>query len=400
MTKILMINTCNFGSTGNIMLGIKETAKMNGYNVATAIAKSRSNKKKRLMDNVYIGSIMERNSHILTSMLTGFNGCFSVFTTWRFLKRIKQYSPDIIHLHNLHGWYINLPMLFFYIKKNNIKVVWTLHDCWAFTGQCPHFTITKCNKWKSGCYDCPSYREYPGSYVDRTRIMYKLKKKWFTGVSDLTIVTPSEWLAKLVKESFLKEYDVKVINNGIDLSVFKPTESNLRKQLNLEGKYVLLGVASPFTNKKGLDIFVELADRLSDEYKIVLVGLTKEQIFKMPDNIIGMGRTSSQEELAKFYTMADIFINPTREDNFPTVNIEALACGTPTVTFRTGGSPEIIDDTCGSVVDCNDIEALQKEIVRICEERPYYKDSCLKRTMSYDMNKKFTEYLMLYNGEV
>jgi len=394
--KILQINSCNFGSTGGIMIGISDVAKSN-FEVYTACSNSRSNKRKRIDNQIFIGSLLGKNLHMFLSKFTGFNGCFSILDTYLFLKKLNRINPDIIHLHNLHGWYINLPMLFSYIKKNNIKTIWTLHDCWAFTGDCSYFDIVKCRKWKTGCFNCPQIKKYPESYVDRTKMMYKFKKKWFTGVKNLTVVTPSKWLASLVKESFLNEYNVKVINNGIDLSVFKPTESKLREKLRLENKTVLLGCASPFDERKGFDVFLKLAEKLNDSYKIILVGLSKEQIDNLPDNIIGIERTSSKEELAKFYTMADIFINPTREDNFPTVNIESLACGTPVITFDTGGSPESLDETCGVVVPCDDIEKLYETIVSLKKEMTS-KVACINRSKKFDMYDKFKEYIYLYNN--
>ena len=262
--KVLQINSCNFGSTGGIMLGIAKVGKNSGNDMYTAFAKSRSNSKKHLESSIEIGGIISRNLHLILSKLTGYNGCFSVIATWHFLKKVKKLQPDIIHLHNLHNCYINLGMLLSYIKKHNIKTVWTLHDCWAFTGQCPHFTIAKCDKWKSHCRECGQYKCYPSSMVDRTKIMYKLKKKWFTGVKNMTIVTPSKWLADLVGQSFLKEYDVKVINNGINLQVFKPTKSNFREKYDLENKHIILGVAMYWTKRKGMDVFLKLAEKLDD----------------------------------------------------------------------------------------------------------------------------------------
>ena len=393
---ILQINSCNFGSTGNIMLNIADIAQKEGNTAYIAYPDSNSNRRKKADGDILIGNRFARNIHLRLAKLTGFNGCFSLFDTWRFLRKIDKIHPDIIHLHNLHNCYINLPMLFKYIKKNNIKTVWTLHDCWAFTGQCPCFTMEKCDKWKTGCYDCKQYKEYPQSNADRTKTMYKLKKKWFTGVNDMVIVTPSQWLADLVKQSFLKDYYVKVINNGIDLSIFKPTESDFRQKYNLQNKYIVLGVASPWGKRKGFDVFSELAKRLDDRYRIVLVGLSKEQKESLPQNVIGLERTANQTELAQMYTAADVFANPTREDNFPTVNMEALACGAPVVTFNTGGSPEMLDKNCGSVTDCEDIDAFEKEIRKVCENKPYSREDCLKRAGQFDMNDKFEEYVRLY----
>ena len=394
--KIIEINSCNFGSTGGIMLNIADIARKEGHEVYVSYPDSNSNRKKQTDGDILIGNRFARNLHLQLAKLTGFNGCFSMFDTWRFLKKVDKIKPDIIHLHNLHNCYINLPMLFKYIKRHDIKVVWTLHDCWAFTGQCTYFTMAKCDKWKRDCYGCTQYKKYPECNIDRTKTMYKLKKKWFTGVKDITFITPSEWLADLVKQSFLKDYPVKVINNGIDLSVFKPTESDFREKHGLQNKYIVLGVASPWEKRKGLDVFLKLAKRFDDRYKFVLVGLSKEQKENLPPNIIGFERTANQTELAQVYTAADVFANPTREDNFPTVNIEALACGTPVVTFKTGGSPEMIDENCGSVAACDDVDSFEKKIRFVCENKPYSRENCIKRAKKFDMNDKFEEYVRLY----
>lgn len=395
--KTVLINSCNFGSTGNIMLEIAETAENGGYTAAVCYPQSRDNSRKQKEKDFVIGTRFSRNIHLQLAGITGLNGCFSYFSTLKLLKKLDKVKPDIIHLHNLHNCYINLSMLFKYIKKHNIKTVWTLHDCWAFTGHCPHFDMIGCDKWKTGCYSCPQYKEYPKSLFDNSKYMYRLKKKWFTGIKDMTIVTPSEWLAGLVKESYLKDYPVKVINNGIDLNVFKPTESDFREKYALENKYIVLGVAFGWGRRKGLDVFVELARRLDKEkYKIVLVG-TDDNIDKLlPDNIISIHRTQNQTELAEIYTAADVFANPTREENYPTVNMEALACGTPVVTFNTGGSPEMLDETCGAAVAKDDNDAMYNEIIRICEKKPYSMEACIKKAKGFDKNEKFGEYIRLY----
>lgn len=395
--KTVLINSCNFGSTGNIMLEIAETAENGGYTAAVCYPQSRDNSRKQKEKDFIIGTRFSRNIHLMLAEITGLNGCFSYFSTLKLLKKLDKLKPDIIHLHNLHNCYINLSLLFKYIKKHNIKTVWTLHDCWAFTGHCPHFDMIGCDKWKTGCYSCPQYKEYPKSLFDNSKYMYRLKKKWFTDIKDMTIVTPSEWLASLVKESYLKDYPVKVINNGIDLNVFKPTESDFRKKYALENKYIVLGVAFGWGRRKGLDVFVELARRLDKEkYKVVLVG-TDDNVDKLlPDNIISIHRTQNQTELAKIYSAADVFANPTREENYPTVNMEALACGTPVVTFNTGGSPEMLDETCGAAVAKDDNDAMYNEIIRICEKKPYSLEACIKKAKGFDKNEKFGEYIRLY----
>jgi glycosyltransferase involved in cell wall biosynthesis len=228
--------------------------------------------------------------------------------------------------------------------------------------------------------------------------MWRLKKKWFTGVEDMTIVTPSQWLAGLVKESILKDYTVKVIHNGIDLSIFKSMPNNFREKYGIpENKKILLGVAFGWGIRKGLDVFLELEKRLDPhKYQIVLVGTDDKVDKQLPAGIISIHRTQNQQELAEIYTAADLFVNPTREENYPTVNMESLACGTPVLTFRTGGSPEILDENTGAVVDCDDIDALEQEIVRICDKKPHSMEACLTRAKSFDMNERFEEYIKLY----
>ena len=394
--NIAGINTVHYGSTGKIMLQIASKARESGHFVKT-FSKTWKNNEKVNTDHTYIGTYLNNICHRILSPITAKDELFSYNSTKTLIRQLKLFSPDIIHLHNLHGWYLNLPLLFNYIKEYNIHVVWTLHDCWSFTGQCPHFVIADCNRWKTGCHHCPIYREYPATLYDRTKTMYKLKKEWFTGVKNLTIVTPSQWLASLVKQSYLNDYPVKVIHNGIDLTVFTPSPSDFRAKHKLENKFIVLGVAFGWGRRKGLDVFIELSKRLDKEkYQIVLVGTDSNVDKQLPKNIISIHRTQNQTELAELYTAADVFANPTREEVLGVVNIETLACGTPVITFNTGGSPEIIDENTGAVVDCDDIDAMEKEIIRICETRPYTKAACLEKAREFDMHKRFDEYIDLY----
>lgn len=395
--RIVQINGGAKGSTGKIMFGIAELAKAQGYDVMCASPITTTNRDAGEGCGYYrIGTFNSRRINVLLSRITGFNGCFAWIETYKFLKKLDEFKPDIIHLHNLHDSYINLPMLFNYIKKNNVSVVWTLHDCWAFTGQCPHFTIAKCNRWKTGCYDCRQYHEYPSSLYDNTKKMWQLKKQWFTGIKNLTIVTPSKWLAGLVKESYLKSYPVKVINNGINLNVFQPRKSDFREQYSIPpSRIIVLGVAFGWGYKKGLDCFIELAKELDKEkYQIVLVGTDDKVDEILPDNIISIHRTENQEKLAEIYTAADVFVNPTREENYPTVNMEAVACGTPVITFRTGGSPECVDDNTGFVVNSFD------ELLEVINKNQYAEASrftCIKSSRRFDDKAKCGEYINLYN---
>ncbi len=400
--KVAQINMTPVGSTGKIMRQIAITARETGieaHSFTTEIFSVHERAPRLDEENLhYFGSFFENMLHSYLGKLLGLTGYFSYFGTLGLIRELKKISPDIVHLHNLHNFCINLPLLFRYLKKSDVKVIWTLHDCWAFTGHCPYFDMFGCDRWKTGCFKCGQLRGYPKSYLDTSRMMYKAKRKMFTSLENLTLVTPSEWLAGLVRESFLKDFPVKVINNGIDLSVFKLTESGFRKKHNLENKKLVLAVSFGWSRRKGLDVLLELAKRLPENYRLCLVGTNKELDKTLPHNVISIHRTNNQEELAEIYSAADVFVTPTREDNFPTVNLEALACGTPVITFRTGGSPECIDSTCGSVVEKDDIDAMEKEIIRICEETPFGERACLERAQQFKMENKFKEYIDLYEN--
>lgn len=376
------------------MLQTARLARMSGHEVKTFSKRWRNNPD--LEGHRYIGTLCENILHRIGAPLLAADGAFSAFATRRLIRQLETFAPDLVHLHNLHGWYLNYEMLTRYLKKKGVRVIWTLHDCWPFTGQCPHFVMAGCEKWRTGCHHCPQLREYPEAYFDRTKAFWEKKKGWFTGVRNMTIVTPSHWLAELVKESFLKEYPVRVIHNGIDLSVFRPTESDFREKYHCENKHLVLGVAFDWGQRKGLDVFIELARRLGSDYKIVLVGTDEKVEHVLPDNIISIRRTQNQKELAEIYSASDVFVNPTREDTFPTVNLEALACGTPVVTFRTGGSPECIDENCGCVVETNNVDILEQEIRRICNEKPFSEAACIRRAAGFDMRDRFEEYVRLY----
>jgi glycosyltransferase involved in cell wall biosynthesis len=394
--KLLQVNAVSYGSTGSIMFQLADLLEERGDQVLCTSGFTWKGCDRP--DYVMTSNILEKTAHTYLARLTGRIGGFSRHATRQLLRKLDDFQPDLIHLHNLHSWFINIPMLFDYIRQHNIPVVWTLHDCWSFTGHCPHFAMIGCDKWKTGCHHCPQYRAYPQCYFDFSKSMWHRKRSWFTGVNNLTIVTPSQWLADQVKQSYLQEYPVRVINNGIDLSVFKPTEGSFRSKYHCEDKFILLGVAFDWDNRKGLDVFLELAKRLEDTFQIVLVGTNDNMDSKLPPEIISIHRTNSQAELAEIYTAADLFVNPTREDTYPTVNMESIACGTPVLTFRTGGSPEIPDASCGCAVECGDIDALEQEIRRIARENPYPTGNCLAHGKTFDKKERFREYISLYDN--
>lgn len=361
MYKIVHINTFPNKATGSIMFSVhNELQKLDKWDSYVVWGRGRTPKDKVHEYNMQCG--WEIMMHGVLSRIfdnTGFN---SDYATERLLQKMEYLMPDIIQLHNLHGYYINVKMLFEWIKHRNIPVVWTLHDCWAFTGHCAYFDYANCNCWKNGCHDCVQKKSYPASLVFDNSKLNWLRKKELFNYKQLHLVTPSIWLHDLVKESFLKKLPCSVINNGIDTDVFKPSSINC----HIGGKFKILGVASEWTPRKGLHDFIQLYRMLNHEQiEMTIVGLTSQQIEALPEGIRGMTRTDNIEQLVSLYQEADMFFNPTYEDNYPTTNLEALACGTPVCTYRTGGSIESVNEGNGFVVEKNELG----EVKKIIEER-------------------------------
>lgn len=397
--KIVEINSVDYGSTGKIMFHISKCAIQRGHQVYTFSKKWKKNVKRS--GHQVFGFTIDNAFHVLGSRYLDLQGLMSMAGTYKLINKIKYINPDIVHLHNLHDSCIHIPMLFSFLNENNIHTVWTFHDCWAFTGGCCYFDALKCQRWKYGCKNCPD-ESVPLHLVSRDK-QYSVKKKLLMDNANLSIVTPSEWLKRLTEESFLKDKKITVINNGIDLSVFYPREGMFRKKYTLENKRIVLGVAYKWEARKGLDVFLELNKKLPDMYQIVLVGTDSdvdEVLENQERNIISIHRTSNQEELAEIYSSADVFVNPTREENFPTVNIEALACGTPVITFNTGGSAEIIDHTCGISVEKEDVEGMLKSIVKACETQEFTVNKCVTRAKLYDQSKVFLKYVDYFESIV
>jgi glycosyltransferase involved in cell wall biosynthesis len=311
---------------------------------------------------VRIGSPMAFKAHGLRSRLLDDHGFGSAAATAKFLQWVKAYDPDVIWLHNVHGYYIHLPLLFTYLKSCGKKILWTLHDCWAFTGHCAYFDFVGCDKWKTGCHHCPQKGSYPASVgLDNSKRNYENKKFLFTGIPDLQLIVPSFWLKSRVEQSFLREYPVEVVYNTINTDIFRPTDSNFREIHGLQGKQILLGVAGVWEERKGMRDFVSLAGMVTEDQKIVLVGVPEDLAQTLPENILALPRTKSARELAQVYTAADVFVNPTYEDNLPTVNLEARACGTKVVCYNTGGCPETLGE--GDVlVPKGDVQKLYEAI--------------------------------------
>lgn len=394
--RIVQINICDNGSTGKIMMDILSTID-DSVQKRAYVSKKYGNS-----PIVYqMHSNFDYKVHKFLSMYLGLDEWGSYFSTKKLIKELKKFKPDILHLHNIHSNSINFVLLFKYIKKYNIKTIWTLHDCWAFTGGCFYFDYNNCNKWKTQCNHC-QYLKSAGmaTNIDCTKKLYKLKKKAFTGVKDMTLVTPSKWLANLVGQSFLSEYPIKVINNGINLDNFYYQDNHTFDNIIDRNKRILLGVATPFNERKGYSDFIKLSQLIdNDKYQIVMVGLSESQIQSLPSNIVGIKRTDNQSQLAELYSIAYAFINLTYEDNFPTVNIEALACGTPVICYKTGGATEMLNSSNAIVIKKGNVDEIPKVLSDI-ERLKNNKESFQKETKQLFSRERMTaDYLNLYFEE-
>jgi len=404
--RLLQIDTClGVGSTGRITESIAQLAQSQGWE-CYIIHGARYVKRPSCMKDIQTVSILGEYLHYAEGMIFDNHGLASRAATRRVVEQIKEIHPDVIQMHCIHGYYLNYKILFEYFQTIETPIVWTFHDCWAFTGHCAYFDSIKCEKWKSGCHDCELKGTYPPTkFLDRSKRNYELKCRLFTSVGKQTVIVPvSYWLEDLVKQSYLKDIRVNTIHNGTDIEVFKPSDGNkLRKQLGVGNKKVVLGVALPWVPRKGMPDMIKLADMLpNDEYRVILVGLDKKQIQTLPNNVMGVMRTNSAQELAEYYSMASVFVNPTYEDNFPTTNIEALACGTPVITYKTGGSPEAVTPDTGWVVEQGNVDGIAA-IVKSFDLKPELeimtqRKVCRERAkLEFDKDKAFVKYLNLYN---
>lgn len=367
--RILLINAvCGTGSTGKICGAIAQEYEKQGHTAKIAYGRDDVVPEQFQKYAVHIGSDLDVKLHGVYTRLTDRHGFGSKAATKRFLLWAEEYDPDVLWLHNIHGYYINIELLFKWIKSRpNMEVKWTLHDCWAFTGHCSHFSFAGCDKWKSGCHNCPQKGEYPATLLDNSKWNYNKKKELFVGIPNMMVIVPSRWLADLVKESFLKEYPVEVRYNTINTEIFKPTTSDFRERYDMQGKKIILGVASTWTDRKGLPDFVKLAGMLDDSYRIVLVGLTADQAKQMPTNIIAIPRTNSQQELAQIYTAADVHLVPSKEETFGMTILEADRCGTRSVVLK-GTACEEVALLVHGVAVADDVEEMVKAVMQFVSE--------------------------------
>jgi glycosyltransferase involved in cell wall biosynthesis len=398
MNKLLQINSViNSGSTGRIAEEIGQTAMASGWDSYIAFGRNDRNSQSH---KIHIGNKWDVIRHGVESRLLDNHGFASRNATRLLINNIKDIKPDIVHLHNLHGYYLNVAILFHYLSQTDIPVIWTLHDCWPFTGHCAYFSFAGCNKWQTHCEHCPQSKTYPASLlVDRSYKNYELKQRLFTSVKNLTIVTVSDWLNEIVRNSFLKTYPVVTIHNGINTSVFSPSDkTEFRNKYNLQNKFIILGVASVWSPRKGLKDFIELSKVIGNEYQIVLVGLAPKQIKQLPNNIIGVEKTESVQKLAELYSAADIVLNISYEETFGMTTAEGFACGTPSIVYDTTASPELVDESTGLVVEHGNINGLIDAIASIKNNsKQFYRDACVKRARRlYRKEDRYQEYITLY----
>lgn len=408
--KIVQVNTFPNKSTGNIMMNIHKALNGEGHDSYVCWGRGRNAESDH---EIVIKDDLGVRLHGVYTRMSDRTGFASNHATKKLLNHLDEIGPEIIHIHNLHGYYINIEMLFKYIKQHNIKVVWTLHDCWAFTGHCAYFSMCACEKWKTGCYDCEQIDTYPASWkVDSSRWNWSKKKNIFNGM-DATIVVPSRWLKRQVEMSFLKNYPMKVVYNGLDLNVYKPASQNDIDEIMIKYRFndkpIILGVASEWTERKGLADFIELSKRHS-ALQFVVVGLNSRQVKGLPMSLNGIRRTDKIEELVALYSAADLFFNPTYEEVFGMVNAEALACGTPVLTYDTGGSPEIMrgenDKGAVSIIKKEsshsvDVNKVGKEIEKIVKDNrrkdcDHIKAECVKMASLFSIGNMTDGYLELY----
>ena len=406
---LIQINTGITGSTGRIAQQIGELAISNGWDSWIAYS-GREKEVESSSHLIRVGGLFDTLMHVVSTRLFDCHGFQSKKATKCLLQKIDEIKPDIVHLHNLHGYYLNIPILFDYLAKANINIIWTLHDCWAFTGHCVHFTDVNCYKWKEEaqehCCNCPKKRGYPTSYfLDRSKENYTLKKKIFTSIDKLTVVPVSYWLGSVTSESFLGQYPIHVIQNGIDINMFFPRRERVkevREKYGWKNKFVILGVAKGWSEDVGMSTFFKLRERLDDSYSIAMVGLTEKQKSQLPNGITGILRTQNADELAEIYTASDVFFNGSYQETFGLVTAEAMACGTPAIVYNSTACPEIVDKDRGRIIPVNDFEKLLEAITALKElslsEQEKISVSCEEYVKTHlDKNKKYKEYIQLYN---
>ncbi len=399
MPRLLQINsTANWGSTGKIAEQIGERAIAHGWESYIAYGRAANNSSSTL---IRIGSLLSQAWHLMQTRLFDRHGRGSKYATKELIRRIEELKPDIIHLHNIHGYYINYPILFKYLNSTNIPVVWTLHDCWAFTGHCAHYMNCGCTKWQQECNNCPNKKVYPKALIDNSKYNYRHKQQLFTSRANRLIITPvSQWLADQVRSSFLANSHINHIYNGIDTDVFSFIGTNsVRKRYSIEAQYIIVAVASVWDENKGLHDILSLCTILPTGYTIIVVGLNNRQTKDLPGNVVAIPRTNSQEELAEIYSCADVVLSTSHQETFGLTIAEGMACGVPAIVYNTTALPELITPDTGIVVEQGDIKGIAQAIETICAKgKGHFTQACRRRAVeNFDKIRCFEKYIALYD---
>jgi putative colanic acid biosynthesis glycosyltransferase len=396
--KVLQINSgYNIGSTGRIAESIgKKVIDIGGESV---VAYGR-NANAGVSKTFKIGNKTDQAWHLINTRVFDTHGFHSTGATKELIVYIKSYNPDVIHLHNLHGYYLNIEVLFNYLATKDIPIVWTLHDCWSFTGHCAYYDAVGCYKWETECHSCPQTKKYPASFLmDRSRNNFLEKRELFNSLSNLILVPVSNWLKGEVEKSFLKQKHIRRIYNGVDINTFRPVkDSNIREKYGIGNMFMMIGVASIWTSRKGLEDYIELSNKLNDNEVIVLVGLSEKQLSQLPSNIIGIKRTENMHELAALYSTSDIILNLSYEETFGLTTVEGMSCGTPGIVYNKTASPELITKEVGFIVEAGNMEQLLNAIATIKKQgKAYYSENCRRRAEEYfNKDDRYQEYLELY----
>ena len=390
--KIAQLNSSCGGSPGMLMRTLSQKLQKSGHECRVYYTFGTSS----IPDAIKYSSDIEVKVNALASRITGNYGFVSDVSTKRLIRHLEEYQPDLIQIHTIHGHDLNCERFFGYISEKRIPLVYTFHDAWAFTGYCAFYDSIPCEQWKTACQKCPVYRRYSW-FRDQSRVNFLRKQSCLCSLENLTIITPSRWLKEEAGKTFLKSVPCRVIPNGIDTGVFHPKESRIKEKLGIEGKKMVLGIALSMSKLKGIDDLIALSGILPEDHQLVLVGVPEKMRKELPDTIIACQRTDSREALAEYYSAADVMVNPTHGDNFPTVNLEALACGTPVVTYDVGGSPEAIDSETGIVVNEGDLSELKEAAVQMAHKKPEISDACRNRAVRlYDQEVFAKNYIDLY----
>ncbi len=403
MKRLLQINvTANQGSHGRIAENIGAAAMARGWESYIAYGRGGDGDVHSASKLIHVSSTLDSYLHAAATRLADAHGLASAAATRRLVQTIEEINPDIVHLHNIHGYYLNYPILFRALKEHGCPVVWTLHDCWPLTGHCAHFDAAGCDRWKSHCHDCPELCSYPKSLVDASRRNFDIKRRCFTSIENqLTLVPVSDWLADIVGQSFLQHCRVHRIYNGIDTEAFRPIKPVIdNTSANSDSRRIVLGVASVWTRRKGLDDLLALSDILPSDYRLVIVGLSRSQLRSLPASVEGIGRVEDIERLAGLYSAASVFVNPTYEEAFGLTNVEAMACGTPVVTYNSGGCSEVVTPAVGRVVKKGDVAGLLRAIEDIaCDDNRVLCGNCREYAVErFDSRRCSADYLGLYES--